>query len=252
MATTQVVVFAFIFELIGAIFLSIIGSIVFKRYLEYKRVATLSLALGIFLAGISILISSIGRLVALMNGITPLYHGYQYTPFVWIPLALTFNVIADIFFLIFTNHVFFAGTRKFSIIAAILGVTVAILFIPLVPTPNLVASEPPTSYTDLFQLVWLVQALLTFITGGLIMWKALTTAKKADTLVQKRGMQILGILGLGLGMANIMFIIDELLTPYFGGNFSAFYYLGWIFVHLGIVCAYLGFILPDWLRKRWE
>jgi hypothetical protein len=65
-------------------------------------------------------------------------------------------------------------------------------------------------------------------------------------------MQILALLGIGLAMANIMFIIEELLTPYFGGNFSAFYYLGWIFAHLGIGCASLGFILADWLRKRWE
>ncbi len=84
------------------------------------------------------------------------------------------------------------------------------------------------------------------------MYGALRDAKKSGTPIEKRRLQILSPIGLSLAITNIMFTINELLTPYFGGNFSVFYYIGWIIAHMGVFCAYLGFILPDWLRRRWE
>lgn len=187
-----------------------------------------------------------------MEGITPSYHGFQFTPFVWIALALCINVIADIFLLQFANHVFYDGGKKLAILTVVLGAIVLGLVVMLIPTPVLIGGEPLQAYVDMFQMIWFAQALFTFFTGALITFAAFKSAKKGETLVEKRGIQLLGMLGISLAMTNIMFIIDELITPYFGGNFSVFYYLGWIIAHIGIICAYLGFILPEWLKKRWE
>ncbi len=253
MAVTEaVVIFAFIFELVGALILMIISYFVLKRYLEFRSSSTLYLLLGILMLGISVFISSMGRLVALMEGITIAYHGFQYTPFVWIALALSLNVIADIFLVQFANHVFYDGGRKLTLIALVLGAVIFALVMMLIPTPELTGGIPSQSYVDLFTMIWMAQALFTFLTGALITYAAFKSAKKGETLVEKRGMQLLGLLGISLALTNIMFIIDELSTIEFGGNFSIFYYLGWIIAHTGIICAYLGFILPEWLKKRWE
>ncbi|HUY00162.1 MAG TPA: hypothetical protein VMV49_11445 [Candidatus Deferrimicrobium sp.] len=252
MATQEIVTFAFIFELVGALFLMLIFYLVFKRYLERRRRATLYLAVAILTVGLGILISSLGRLVALMAGITPAYHGYQYTPFVWIPLALVFNVFGDVLFLLFANHIFFNASKKFTAIVIIVGAIIAAALMILIPTPVLIGGEPLQSYIDLFQMIWFGHALFTFFTGGLITYCALRDSRKDRPLVEKRGLQLISILGISLALTNIMFVIDEFLTPYFGGNFSAFYYLGWICAHTGIVMAYLGVVLPNWLRKRWE
>lgn len=254
MADQAVVTFAFIFELVGALFLlCFIFVMMFRRYLERRRNATLFLSLAIFVIGISILISSIGRLVALLEGIDPLvYHGFQYTPFVWIALALALNVVGDIFFLLFANQLFYNGSKKITIFVVIMGAIVTGVVLILVPTPSMVGDEPTVAYQELFQLIWLIQALFTFATGGLITYRTFKDARTDRPLVEKRGLLLIGALGISLALTNIMFIIDEQLTPYFGGDFSAFYYIGWIIAHIGIVLAYLGFILPNWLRKRWE
>ena len=81
MATAGVVTFAFFFELVGAIFLILIGVVIYRRYLEFRQKATLFLTNAVVLAGAGILISSIGRAVALSEGIVPAYHGFQYTPY---------------------------------------------------------------------------------------------------------------------------------------------------------------------------
>jgi len=254
LADQAVVTFAFIFELVGAVFLiGIIFTLIFRRYLERRRPATFYLSLAILAVGIGILISSLGRLVALLEGINPLiYHGFQYTPFVWIALALAFNVIGDIFFLLFANQLFYNGSKKFATFAIITGLLVTGFVMMLVPTPPMAGTEPTLYYQELFQIIWLVQALFTFFTGGLITYRTFKDARADRPLVEKRGLQLIGVLGLSLALTNIMFIIDEQLTPYFGGNFSPFYYIGWIIAHTGIIFAYLGFILPNWLRKRWE
>ncbi len=254
MASTEVVMFAFFYELFGGVFLAIISYFLVKRYLEWRTNASLYLALAIISVGAGILISSFGRLAALLEGITPYYHGYQYTPFVWIALGLVLNVIGDIFILLFANHVFYEGNKRFSIIFIVIGVIIAGALLFFVPTPeiNAITHEPSAFYISSFQLVWLCNALFTFFTGGLVTYSAIKSSRKDRSKVEKRGLQLIALLGIGLALTNIMFIIDEQLTPYFGGDFSIFYYLAWIFAHLGVLCAYLGFILPNWLRKRWD
>lgn len=167
-------------------------------------------------------------------------------------MALSLNVIADIFLLQFANHVFYDGGKKLAVIAFVLGAVVLGLVVILIPTPVLIGGIPLQGYIDMFQMIWFAQALFTFLTGIIITLAAFKSATKGETLVEKRGMQLLGMLGISLALTNIMFILDEFSTVEFGGNFSLFYYLGWIIAHIGIICAYLGFILPGWLKKRWE
>ncbi|MHA1301246.1 MAG: hypothetical protein ACTSO9_17630 [Candidatus Helarchaeota archaeon] len=255
MANTQVVMFAFFYELFGGAFLIIISLFALKRYLERRRNATLFLSCAILSLGAAILISSFGRLAALMTGVNPLiYHGYQYIPFVWIALALVCNIIGDIFFLLFTNDVFYNSNKKFTVFILLTGSILAFLLLLLVPTPPLdpINSEPNINYINLFQMIWLLHAIYTFFTGGLVTVSAFRMAQKDRPLVEKRGLQLIGITGICLAITNIMFVIDENITVYFGGDFSIFYYLAWIFAHVGVVFSYLGFILPNWLRKRWE
>ena len=254
MATTEVVTFAFYYELIGGIFLVIISILLFGRYFDRKRNATLYLSLAVLSLGIGVIVTGLGRLFALFEGITAAYHGYQYTPFVWIALALTLNVVGDIFFLLFINDVFYESNKKFAVFVIILGGILALLQGILIPTPVIVpaTSEPVQLYIDMFQVIWLGHALFTFATGGIVIYSTLKFSRKDRPLVEKRGLQLISVLGFGLALTNIMFIIDEFMTPYFGGNFSIFYYLAWVCAYVGIIFAYLGFVLPNWLRKRWE
>ncbi|MHA1784534.1 MAG: hypothetical protein ACTSVY_03945 [Candidatus Helarchaeota archaeon] len=257
MATHATVWFAFIFELIGGIFLTFISGSLFKRYLDRKNLPPLLLSLAVLSIAFGVMVSGIGRLFAILYfpNLEIFYHGFMYWPITWIALALTLNIIGDIFFLLFVSYVFYSASKKVSILILIIGMILVILQGLLIPMPNLnpITLEPEIFYINLFQIIWMAHALFTFLTGGIIIYSALKFAGKEERpLVEKKGLQMISLLGVGLALTNIMFVIDEFITPYFGGNFSLFYYLGWSFAYFGVIFAYLGFILPNWLRKRWE
>ncbi|MBD3230915.1 MAG: hypothetical protein GF329_22240 [Candidatus Lokiarchaeota archaeon] len=81
---------------------------------------------------------------------------------------------------------------------------------------------------------------------------AFRSALKTKNKLIKHGSQFIGLSGIVMLFINIMFVIDELITPGIGGSFSIFYYLAWIFVILSELFVYLDFILPKWLRKHWK
>jgi len=81
---------------------------------------------------------------------------------------------------------------------------------------------------------------------------AFNESKKATKNLIKKGSQYIGFSGISMSLINIFFVIDELIVPGFGGAFSIFYYLAWICAILSEIFVYIGFILPDWIRKRWE
>lgn len=250
------VFFVFLYELSGGIFLIFINILTFRRYLERKRTATLYLSLAIFSMMIAVLISSIGRLVAFLgNPFLQHYYGIQYVPFVWIPLALAVNIVGDMLFLLFSSAVFYNNNEKFNLISIISGAAILVLAIFLVPSPalNPVDHQPGVLYTILFYIFWSLCGVYSMGTGLLITYSALKMSRKDRPLLEKRGLQIISLFGIFLSLFNIMWVIEAFgRYPLIGGNFSPFFFIGWIFAHTGVFFIYLGFVLPNWLRKRWE
>ena len=176
MANLLTVFFAFIYELIGGAFLLFIFALLFRRYLEKRTKPPLFLALAVLSMGVGVLTSSLGRLTAIfffpdLN----LYFGFQYPPFMWIALALTGNIIGDVFFLLFINYVFYDGNKKFTLVAIIFGMALGIFQGMMIPTPqiNPMTYAPVQVYINLFQIVWMTHALFTFFTGGIIIYSTL-------------------------------------------------------------------------------
>jgi len=99
------------------------------------------------------------------------------------------------------------------------------------------------------QLIYLIFHLLLAMTLYIYMIRAaILSSKKEVTLKVRRGFQLIALFGLCLLLAFIFFVIDFVL----GSSYSPFVYVGWTSAAVGAILAYLGYIMPDWLKKRWE
>jgi len=84
-----------------------------------------------------------------------------------------------------------------------------------------------------------------------IFYKALKTASKIDDKVYKLGFRVIAI---GQLMIFATFITDTLATLVTDniGLYAWMLYLTWIFPLIGILCYYVGWIMPNWLRKLFK
>jgi hypothetical protein len=81
---------------------------------------------------------------------------------------------------------------------------------------------------------------------------AVRSSRKDLTLKVRRGFQLIASFGLFLLIAFIFFIMDFISGALFRWWYSPWLYIGWTSATIGAIMAYLGYIMPDWLKRRWE
>jgi hypothetical protein len=99
------------------------------------------------------------------------------------------------------------------------------------------------------QMIYLIfHLLLALILYIYMIRAAIISSEKEVTLKVRRGFQLIALFGLFLLLAFVFFIADFIL----GAHYSPWVYVGWTCAAIGAILAYLGYVMPDWLKKRWE
>ncbi|MHA1268347.1 MAG: hypothetical protein ACTSPY_01050 [Candidatus Helarchaeota archaeon] len=243
--------FAMIFELCISSGILIIAALFIYKYFKKKTKARLYMVLTMVWWILSGVFTSMGRVITVYNlfisGTFYTFSSPTYIPDFFIVFALAFFSIANSFLMIFLRN-FFKKSKMLLYFYLILN-SVAIIGMFWL---SIVISSLGSNAESIFTIVWGYNAICTIFVSMYMTVIALKSASKTNNLVIKRGSQFIGLSGIFMLFINVFFVLDEIIVPGFGGAFSIFYYLAWSFVILSELFVYLGFILPKWLRKRWE
>jgi hypothetical protein len=251
MITGWNIFFAMIFEIIISAGIILISSQFIYKYFKNPNRPRLYMVLTMIWWILSGIFTSTGRVVAVYNlfelGIFYTYTASTYIPDFFIVIALAFFAIGNSFLMVFIRN-FFKKSKNLLIFYLIVNSLAIGAMLYLAATISFLGVNAELIFTA----IWGFNAICTIFVTVYLAIIAFKSASKTTNKVIKRGSQFIGLSGIVMLFINIMFVIDELIVPGFGGAFSVFYYLAWIFVILSELFVYLGFILPKWLRKRWE
>lgn len=220
----------FIFVLLMAV-----GSILLYRYYK-KRIG------NILILGVCILVYAVAPF---FHTLDILY--FSKTP-PWLDAALGYNLAytmsayGNILLALFFLRIY----QKEHVIP----IVIIYAILNIVNTSLLIYSSVQISIgiaTD--QLIYLIFHLILALTLYIYMIRAaILSSNKEVTLKVRRGFQLIALFGLCLLLTFVFFVIDFIL----GAQYSPFVYVGWTSAAVGAILAYLGYIMPDWLKKRWE
>jgi hypothetical protein len=147
------------------------------------------------------------------------------------------TAIANVFIYLFIDEVFIKRGSLYTSIAGILnGVTVGSLIIMNDFGEELYAEAQP---------IVIYHAVLSLITFGLLAGLAIRESVKSEEQMPKVGFVLIGMYGIFVALVFILFALD-LLMPM---GYSPFYYAAWISAGVGVLCGYLGYMFPNWLKK---
>ncbi|MHA1752422.1 MAG: hypothetical protein ACTSWR_01515 [Candidatus Helarchaeota archaeon] len=243
--------FAMIFEICISSGIIIISGLFIYKYLKNRTKPRLYMAITMIWWILSGVFTSSGRIVKFMDLInTGTFYSYTaptYVPDFFIVIALTCFAIGNSFLMIFLQN-FFKKSKVLLIIYLIINAFAIISMSWLSFTITYLGTNAEQIFTD----IWSFNALCTLFVTIYMAFISFRSASRTNKMVIKRGSQFIGLSGVFMLFINIFFVLDEIITPGFGGAFTIFYYLAWIFVVLSELFVYLGFILPKWLRRRWE
>lgn len=250
------ILFAGFFELSITAAMIVLTGLFISKYFKNKMRPRLYIALTTTTWTMAGVFTTIGRFVFLMPYIiSDTFLAYQsevYKPNALLITGLACFSIGNSLLMIFIQN-FFEKSKPIMVAYIILNSVGIIGFFWLIGAIDFLVliSEPFAS--NVFTLIWAYNAICTLFVSIYLSIIAFRTSAKTTNRVIKHGSQLIGLAGIVIIFINIFFVIDEMLTyPLFGGAFSVFYVLAWIFVMVSELFVYLGFILPKWLRKRWE
>ena len=88
--------------------------------------------------------------------------------------------------------------------------------------------------------------MLSLFVYGWTMIAALNLAFKMPKGPDRAATFMISISPISILLVFVMFFLDRM----FGGNYTAFYYVGWVFVIISMFFMYLGVIRPSWAFKK--
>jgi hypothetical protein len=225
-----------IYEITIFIILVFVGSILLYRYRKKRNLNILILALCIFVFSVAPLIHTID-IVYLSE--TPLWidAGLGYN------LAFALSAYGNILLALFFLRIY--QKEKVNLLIAIYAVLNVINTILLINTSIQIAFFANEVSALPYMVSHLALALVLYI---YMIISAFRSSQKEIPLKSRRGFQLIGSFGLCLLLAFVFFVMDFLA----GRDYSFWVYLGWTMAAVGAIVAYLGYIMPDWLKKRWE
>jgi len=99
---------------------------------------------------------------------------------------------------------------------------------------------------DLTELIWGAAIVLSIFVYGWTMIAAIKLATRMEKGADRVCAILIGISPLSILLVFAMFFLDRI----FGGNFTPFYYTGWVWVIISMFTLYLGVIRPEWAFKK--
>ena len=237
----NVPILAPITESIVALAMFVLVVSIWQRYLRRKRDATLYLSVAFTSYATSVLLTAIGKWLQFGLNIDP--EVTSYADF-FILLAYTFTALSNVYLFAFIDTIFLNKGIKAILPIAILNSISIGLFIPAI-------SLKQGSYAATTPIV-LYHALNTIFLMCILTYVSLRERKKSDEKLPKIGFLLIAFYGVFNLLLFLSFGIDLAIVYLTEKGYSPFYYLSWVFALLGLICGYLGYIMPDWFKKLIE
>ncbi|MHA1112264.1 MAG: hypothetical protein ACTSRE_14250 [Promethearchaeota archaeon] len=240
MAQSPIAVTAGILSIASAAFIFFICILILFRYIKRKKINTLYLAISILFWGLGCIFASNIYLLAETN----------LTWVIWCQKLVYVCVFLGIMFTYqFSQGIFLQNKKMIMLIYWAIGLIVIILTLAL-PSVEIGVFPDGSNYPLLtikiaFSILVVVYLLPTIIS---VIVKALQTANKIEDRGYKFGFRVISV---GQFMIIFTFIVDTIATIVIDNIqlYSVMLYLTWIFPLIGVVCYYIGWILPNWVKK---
>ncbi len=234
-----------VFETTIIIIAAFILGLILMKYFQKKHQFTLYLFLIFLFYMIAIIFSWLSKVLVLYSGVEYIYNTTLADPGTiqsWFVLRITdfrfsffFLTIAIFISYVLKVNVFEKGyNRVHKIIVIIYGI--------ITLTFSLLVYERGNTLLDAFAflLIFLFMAMI-YVPFFISSYKSF---KLAEGKTFKNAFISLALMSIFYILVPFNFLIDRLLILFGGPGFSPFYFLAWIFVLLGMIASYFGYIRP--------
>ena len=134
-------------------------------------------------------------------------------------------------------------SRMPVLFATLNGITIGFLI------PNMSFAEDVYN-SVLYYLMWhIVISVYIFTTLAVYSFRE---AKHTQQKIPKAGFRLIGSYGIFVDLVFVFFILDLIIGTINESGYTAFYYLAWTSGGISVFFAYLGYVMPNWLKNRLE
>ena len=231
------VLFQMIYEFVIYFFCLLMVIIIGKRYRERKKPVIRYMFYFSLFMSLAILMAAFSRVLRF----TEIWEVQPGVFLEFLTFTICFIAVANIFFLAFWLEVFSkkgAGSKE--------GITIIIIYSVLIAGFIGFAIYTGLFVVDLTELIWGIAIGLSIIVYGGTMFSAIRLATKMDKGPDRVSAVMISLSPISILMVFVMFFLDRI----FGGNFTPYYYAGWVFVIISMGTLYIGVIRPKWLFKE--
>ncbi len=208
-----------------------------KRYLERKTRVTLFLLLTFYFLIGAIFVAGVGRIVRMVLWVPSSTSNIEFNA-----ISVLLVAISDVFLLAFTLDVFYEGATA--------GKNKLVLILYSLCAAAYITYDLATGLylEDLNEVIWLLVIILSVSVALVLIRSATKLSRKVEDPVAKWGLRLMAVGPVCLIGTYALFMVDAA----FGGKFTPFYFAGWIVAIFAILFVYIGFIQPDWFKKRFQ
>jgi len=215
------------------------------KYRQKKHQLTLYLFLIFMLYTIAIVFSWLSKILVLYSGVDYVYNTTLPDPATltsWFVLRITdfrfsffFLTIAIFISYVLKVNVFEKGYNRVHKIVVIIYGIITLAY-------SLLIYERGNTLLDAlaFLLIFVYMAMI-YVPFFASSYKSFTVAENKTF---KNAFISLALMSISYTFVPLNFLIDRLLILFGGSGFSLFYFLAWIFVLLGMIFSYFGYIRP--------
>jgi len=255
LSEVQKLFMATVTEGIVLLFVTFVVIMLYVRYAKRRKTAALALAVAFSFWDIAIICLFVMRLISYLteSGRLVLETGLDFSA-LGINLGYAFSAISNVFIMVFVAIVFsqsplFRKTGMFSVIflGALNGITIGMLFGNTIDTwPSPAYNLGPTVY----------HLLLTIISFSALIIFTRQPFQQATTRWQKAGFRFIILSGIFGILIYVSFALDVALGDFaasvFGDGYTMFFYFAYVFAIFMCSFAYLGYVMPDFVRNFYK
>jgi hypothetical protein len=254
LSNVQKLFMATVTEGIVLLFVTFVVIMLYVRYAKRRKTAAVALAVAFSFWDIAIICLFIMRLLSYLVESGRLSYTYGFSD-LGISLGYAFSALSNVFILLFVVIVFsqspmFRKTGMFTVIlaGALNGITIGMLF------GNAVAAYPSAPEYNLGPTIY--HLLLTVISFTALIVFTRQPYRQSTTKWEKAGFRFIILSGVFGIMIYLCFALDVALGDFaasvFGEGYTIFFFLAYVFAILMCSFAYLGYVMPSFVRDYYQ
>ena len=221
----------------------------FIRYIQRKKSTALALAVAFGFWDIAILCLFIFRIFAYLQEIAYINYGIGFSE-IGINLGYGFSALSNVFILVFVALVFSqspmfrrTGMLVPIIFAALNGITIGLLI------GTTITYWPYPEYA-LFPTIY--HLLLTLTSFSALIYFTIKPYRDAKLKWEQAGFQFIitsGVFGILVYLSFVLDLVFGDLLGIFQGGYTPFFFFAYLCAALMCIFAYLGYTMPNYIRK---